>query len=102
MSKGKMIILKADGTRVEEEHSLCPKINALQAGVGGNIETVPYFNKFEGKPCVAYCNEEGKLWGLPTNITATLLWKQQVGDPRDILVGDVIILQGDASFMRSI
>lgn len=52
-------------------------LEELQKFVGGYIEAVPYANP------VAYCNEEGRLNGLPTNVCASRRFKQE-------LVGDVI------------
>jgi hypothetical protein len=77
------------------------KLEALQAGVGGYIEEVPGFTKFHRKACVAFCNEEGKLKGLPVNSVATNLWRKQT-QAGDFLVGNVVIVQGDDAFMESL
>jgi len=52
-------------------------LRELQDAVGGTIEHVPHTRPF------AYCNEEGRLIGLPVNALASLEFQQ-------ILVGDVI------------
>lgn len=99
---GKMIILMTDGT-VEKLEPLVrvPTLEVMQQAVGGYIETVPFFNQYEGQDAVAFCNEEGKLEGLPVNATATELWhKQYPAD--DVLVGNVIVLTGDDAFMEAI
>lgn len=49
----------------------------LQKLVGGYIEHVPH-----SRP-IAYCNEEGRLTGLPPNALASQRFEQ-------VLVGDVI------------
>lgn len=49
--------------------------------------------------CVAFCNEEGKLHGLPLNSVATRMWQTQVGRPLDdVLVGDILLVIGDRHF----
>jgi hypothetical protein len=50
----------------------------LQKFVGGYIELVPGI-----RPYVAYCNEEGRLKGLPVNALASRKYGQE-------LVGDVV------------
>jgi hypothetical protein len=86
-----------------------PDLSVLQKAVGGYIEAVPYWHTVEvaGEvmPCVAYCNEEGKLQRLPANGSATHAWDAALQrDHRvgvsDILVGDVIVVAGDKAFMR--
>ena len=80
----------------------------LQKAVGGYIEAIPYFNDInvagEVVPCVAYCNEEGKLRNLSPNMSATSLWglslARQRRVPHDILLGPVVIIIGDAEFLH--
>lgn len=72
-----------------------PSLSDLQKAVGGCIETIPMFTSYRGKPCVAYCNEEGKLNGLPFNFEATELWVQNAVDNgamnvTDVLLGDIV------------
>lgn len=117
--KGTMLIYEADATeptlRVFIDSS--PKLKELQAAVGGRIETVPYFDHIrvngERREAVAFCNEEGKVKGLPVNRQATLIWAQVLdnngmtirdehGDFLDMLVGPVIVLYGDEEFMRAL
>ena len=99
----RMVVLKTDGTvEVTDKLDTVPPLDVLQKGVGGYIETVPFFNKYEGKQCKAFCNEEGKLHNLPLNEHATALWVEQVGSVSDVLMGDVVILSGTPLFMRQI
>lgn len=59
----------------------------LRQLVGGWLESAPIFDP----RLTMYCNEEGKLLGLPMNIVATLML-----DPRveDVIAGDVLIVGG--------
>jgi hypothetical protein len=76
-----------------------PTLEEMQRAVGGYIETVPYLDQYDGKPCVAFCNEEGKLKAEPINDRATGLWVQALKRrnmvPNDILVGAIAIVTGD-------
>lgn len=101
--KGTMTIIKVDGTTEVKTYDGAPQpLEDLNAAVGGWIELIPYFDKYKGEPCIAYCNEEGKLDGLSFNEEATLLWEKQIGNPiDDILVGNVAIIQGDKEFMEA-
>lgn len=102
--KGKLTILKVDGTKTVTELDRAATLDELQAAVGGYIETVPFLEKYEGDPAVAFCNEEGKLNGLPVNQTADNVWAANLaGTERwDVLVGDIVILTGDTEFMEAI
>jgi hypothetical protein len=114
--KGTLVILGTDGSidrrDVESPTNL---FRTLQKEVGGYIEMVPYFKSFydegEYKPCVAVCNEDGKLTGLPPNQLATAIWHAVLrkdptlvdlplaGGQLDSLVGPVVVVMGDEEFM---
>ena len=97
----RMIVIKANGV---EDYTVCkevPTLEELQAAVGGLIEAVPFFNEYKGNPCVAFCNEEGKLMGMKRNEKATELWHDIVRTP-DYLVGDICIVTGDAAFLAAL
>jgi hypothetical protein len=91
-----------------------PILEDLKDAVGGYIEVVPDFDTIiqdsQVRPCVAFCNEEGKLKQLPINIWAQTLWVQSLtrkygfnqSDPRDVLVGDICVVTGDAEFLESL
>jgi hypothetical protein len=102
--KGKITIVRAGGDIERREVTASVPLDDLQKAVGGYIETVPYFETFEGNRCVAFRNEEGKLQGLPVNETMTRLWYEAVPGMagQDVLVGDIIVLQGDDAFMPRI
>lgn len=92
---GSVIIIPADSDKLVEtlKRDKQPTLDELQKWVGGYIEAVPYWEAHLGKPAVVYCNEEGKLDGLPLNQRATGLWWSVLGQPvDDVLVGDVVIV----------
>ena len=74
-------ILRVDGNIERMEGK--PTLDELQQAVGGNIEYVP-----TAMGGYLYCNEEGKLMGLPANYPAT-----QMIDFPDIIVGDVVVME---------
>ena len=74
-------LLKVDGTI--EQMGWNPSLAELQAAVGGYIEMVRTNNVG-----YMYCNEEGKLLGLPVNRAATSMI-----DFDDVVVGDVVVME---------
>jgi hypothetical protein len=63
-----------------------------QRAVGGYIEAVAF------EDLILYCNEEGKIRGLPANARATALWHHLAGGPTgDVLMGDVLVVGRDAT-----
>jgi hypothetical protein len=106
---GKLITLRPDGTREERDLTDAPDFMELGHIVGGYIEHIAYFNKFEGMDCAAFCNEEGKLpkanrGPLPPNLHAQAAWEKAVGHPihNDFLVGPIAIVCGDRELMRAL
>lgn len=98
--KGKLITIKASGEILSTDITKPPKLEEYQQIVGGYIEVVPYFDRYEDGGCVAFCNEEGKLEGLPLNATATKLWIDLLGyDPGDVLTGDIVVITGDQELL---
>ena len=92
---GTVTIIYASG---DEDSSAATSLSLdmMQKAVGGYIEVVPLFRKYDGEKCVALCDEEGKLKRKQVNIKATQLWHDQLG-PRaamDVLVGDILIVRG--------
>ena len=71
-----MTILHTNGKRTVKTlpEGTRGELDEMQKAVGGYIELVPYFDHFEGEPCEVYCNEEGKIHGLPFNDEATSSW----------------------------
>ena len=69
-----------------------PSYEEVKEMVGGMVE-IAYD---DGKTQII-CNEEGKLYGLPHNLEATEKWAELLGgEPNDYLVGNVVVLEGDA------
>ena len=104
---GKLTMIYQNGEVVPVETNKV-KLEDMQKLVGGYIETVPYFDTYEGEPCIAFCDEEGKLKGKARNITATDAWYYGLmsrGIPvepfSDYLVGDILIVQG-ADLLRKL
>jgi len=85
-----------------------PPLEFLRDAVGGDIEAVPFFTSYRLQPCVAFCNEHGKLEEQPFNEMATRLWRlcpappPFIRDESDYLAGAVVVLFGDDEFMESI
>lgn len=115
--RGSMIIMALNGDTELREFDRPPTLEELQAGVGGYLEVVPFFNSIDygGSVlnCVAFCNEQGKFEYLPINDRATATWElalkrhgQKLRDEHDammdFLVGPVIVLFGDREFMASL
>jgi len=66
-------------------------LDVLQAAVGGYIESINPTDNYQ----VVYCNEEGLMNGMETNVLASGLLKQ-------VLVGPVVVgVKGDAKWMPS-
>lgn len=94
---GRMIVIPANGGETTTvERSDIPTLKEVQTAVGGYVEAIPLFMQYEGDECEAYCDEDGKHHGRPLNESATALWYAQTGPHEDYLVGDVVILTGDA------
>ena len=76
-----------------------PTLKEIQKMVGGYLEFV-----WDNGDIQIICNEEGKLMGLPYNKEASEVWYNMVReanggsihDEVDCLVGDVVILEGEA------
>jgi hypothetical protein len=107
---GTIVILRSTGERAVFTVFDANVLKHLNAAVGGYIEQVPYFTRYQYHPdskpveCVAFCNEDGKLQGLPYNAIATHIWHSQTPDisNKDILVGDVAVVFGDEEFMQNL
>lgn len=71
----------------------------IKAGLdGAYLEVVPNFDKYGNAPCVAFCDEEGKLKGLPLNPKATYLWYACLAPQPfvvDHLHGPIVIVTAD-------
>jgi len=101
---GKMVVIRPDGFRSVTEYNSEIPLKDLREAVGGHIESVPGWDRIDGKPCWVICNEEGKLEGLEYNIYAQLMWAKAAPEYAhlDYLCGPVAILSGDDAFMESL
>ena len=80
-------IIYANGTDSVFMSESSPDYNTLRKAVGGWIEGVALVG------VTAYCNEEGKLEGLPVNALATrLAHTDKAIYPNDTINGDMIVL----------
>lgn len=102
--RGKMTVIGTDACEASVLLTAPPTLEQLQAAVGGHIEVVPLFTKYNGAECVAFCNEEGKLENLAPNLFAQMLWEHAVGGPiaDDFLVGPIAIIEGDEELLRAL
>lgn len=80
-------ILRVDGSTSTVTCNSKSQYDLVKAAVGGYIETIPYFSKYNGKRCVAYCNEEGKLIGLKRNEYARAKWLECFKDHSKLDMG---------------
>jgi hypothetical protein len=64
------------------------ELETLQDAVGGLIQAVDLTTSL-----TMWCNEEGKLIGLPVNPVATAMWTRYFGET-DIIVGNVVFTGG--------
>lgn len=119
--KGTMLLVfcengLSEDRRVPLDHT--PKLNELKDCIsGGWLEVVGKFDTISTAdgvvPCVAFCDEEGKLKHLPFNSTATRLWEEALnraglslirdnGTFIDRLHGPVVIIYGDKQLLEDL
>lgn len=99
---GVMTIFRPEGPPEVRPLTATPELEELQKLVGGYLEAVPMWKRFRGKPCAAFCDEEGKLKEYPVNVAASAEWKRVAPLVGDVLVGTVVVLTGDSEFMDSL
>ena len=92
-----VITIKADGKILRAAMNMQPSLDFIQQAVGGSIEMVPHFIKYEGRPVtVVYANEEARRMTLRFNTLATQAWLLCLhGGPkrhRPQLFGDILII----------
>lgn len=92
MNNGKYIIIRPGvGVEVKDDgEGDKPTLGFLQKCVGGWIEHV-FTNRLPSDIDI-FCNEEGKLKGLPFNLIGTLLY----ANPHDCIVGTAVIVASNA------
>jgi hypothetical protein len=82
----KALVVRADGTW--EVRMIEPELEVLQQLVGGHIEGL------HGADWHIYMDTDGKRFGRPINVTATVIMEQLLPgfSTRDVLVGTVVFL----------
>jgi hypothetical protein len=73
-------LIHGDGTLTTHVSQRKPSLDVLQQYVGGSIEHVPTFDRYEGRAATVWVNEDGIARGLPHNRLATELWIQCLGE----------------------
>ena len=91
------ITIKTDGKILRVAMNKQPTFDFIQQVVGGSIEMVPHFIKYEGRlVTVVYANEEARRTTLKFNTLATQAWLSCLhGGPkryRPQLFGDILIV----------
>jgi len=87
----KMLAITLDAEGVAKEIELTEgesQLKVLQEAVGGWVQAVDFTPDL-----TLWCNEEGKLQGLPINPMATFLWEKYFGFT-DVICGNVIFTGG--------
>lgn len=68
-------------------------LKSMQKAVGGWLEAVYGYDDDGDMVAAFFCNEEGKLLGLPVNVAATHLWHGMSQYAiSDMLCGPVVVL----------
>jgi hypothetical protein len=103
MIEKQLIAIYQDGRIEKKKIDTVPELDDLKEIVDGWIEIIPYFDTYEGNPCIAFCDEEGKIKGKLYNILANQFWMKSDGglaSGSDILVGSIAIVTGPKKFLR--
>lgn len=82
MKKALRVTTKGDITEIDLSRD---SLTALQEGVGGWVQAIDLTTTM-----TMWCNEEGKLEGLPHNPFAQAMWDKAFGAHTDYIVGDVV------------
>lgn len=88
MSMRNAVVIKTDGSihGIDLGENAHDEYEAISGAVGGMIQCVP----LSDSGLMLWCNEEGKLIGLPYNQGATNVWTRYWGKT-DVMVGDCVI-----------
>lgn len=65
----------------------------LQTAVGGWVQAIDLASDLS-----MWCNEEGKMMGLPHNPFAQYFWDRVFGSETDYIVGDIVLTGGTDKF----
>lgn len=84
----KAIQIKTDGT-INVLDTTADSLETLQTAVGGWVQAIDLATDM-----TMWCNEEGKLVGLPHNPFAQYMWDTAFGAHTDYIVGDIVLTGG--------
>lgn len=105
-SVGRLVVIPPHGDIIDNRISKSPTLKELQNLVGGYIQSLPEFDKYEDMPAEAWVNEDGLAIGLPLNNRAITLWRSILtpkgpfrADMTNI-VGNCVIIVGKRFFLR--
>ena len=108
---GTMLIISPQGSIKTVPLHAVPDLTRLQEELGGFLEQVSHFDsiRYRGTtyPCVAFCDEEGKLKGKKPNMHATIAWQaalliHKLPPIDDVLCGNVVVIFGDRELMEAL
>lgn len=99
-----MVVITPQNIMEFEALHKAPDLDKLRQAVLGDIEIVPLFDSFDGRPCVAFCNEDGKGLGMRVNALAQRYWERAVKAPilNDVLVGPIAVIVGPIEFLKEL
>lgn len=88
MTMRNAMVIKTDGTfhGIDLGENSHDEYEAISKAVGGMVQMVPLGES----GLLIWCNEEGKLTGLPYNEFATNVWTRYWGQT-DVMVGDCVV-----------
>lgn len=98
--EGHSLLIRPTGGASYDTHDRPEDGESIAERIGGSFQLIPGFDTYQGRRCLAYCHEEGKLLRLPYNPEAQRLWHAASPNAMfDVLVGNVLIIWGDEQFM---
>lgn len=99
-----MVTIRASGEIERKElRGVVPELRELQEVMGGEVQEIPYFLNYENGGCIAYGCVDGKILGMPINIKATSLWRDQgMGYGGDYICGDIVVICGNREFLEKL
>lgn len=89
---GKTALQVKTSGEVTELDLTSDSLTTLQTAVGGWVQAIDLASDLS-----MWCNEEGKLTGLPHNPYAQFMWDKVFGAHTDYIVGDVVLTGGTDS-----
>ena len=87
----KALHIKTTGEVIELDIT-ADSLTTMQTAVGGWVQAIDIATDM-----TMWCNEEGKLIGLPHNPYAQFMWDKAFGAHTDYIVGDVVLTGGTDS-----